>query len=110
MGKGKGPRFGWCFVLVALLLIGFCWPGVLFLLVFRLVLSVLLVFFDRAGARPGWFGPLPRGAGMSNVPTCVGGVIYLRQSANSLKDAPRILSEAAVVGSPLSTIYADPET
>ena len=47
---------------------------------------------------------------MSNVPTCVGGVIYLRQSANSLKDAPRIFSEAAVAGSPLSTIYADPET
>ena len=47
---------------------------------------------------------------MSNVPTCVGGVIYLRRSADSLKDAPRIVSEAAVVGSPLSTIYADPET
>ena len=26
---------------------------------------------------------------MSNVPTCVGGVIYLRRSAESLKNAPR---------------------
>ena len=34
----------------------------------------------------------------------------LRRSADSLKDAPRIVSEAAVVGRPLSTIYADPET
>ena len=47
---------------------------------------------------------------MSKVPTCVGGVITKRRSTESLKNAPRIFSEAAVVGCPLSTIYADPET
>ncbi len=51
-----------------------CWL-VGFSLCSFLLVCLISGFFDRAGARPGWFGPLPRGAGMSNVPTCVGGVI-----------------------------------
>ena len=71
----------------------------------------ILGLFDRAGAVPGWFGPLPRGAGMFDGAhtrrairsTCDGQRIPSR-------DTPRIVSEAAVVRRPPSEILADPVT